>query len=352
MSAARAPRYRFVPSEALGWNTGSIDGLACLLRPVEAVLQSEGFSSVEVARALGGPLDLVRRSMGARFPGCWIEWIDDEPERNWERLVEAQHHGDPTIVMPDRFLWPHDEERGGSHLRDHALLIDHVDEAAVYALDTDGPPESGYLRTIAVEAALPALVRIGFVRDIERPAHETAEEYYERVRLFSIETLTADVPAMASVFGPLCDGERELDEMSARAVQSFFLSNVQQGLFLFAAGIGDTDDPRLIDVAQAAYRAATSAHAMATRLIAALRLRKTELYLPIVRRHERCLRAIEDLRDLLERDVSPVRTPRDVSTARAELVAHLYHLIDRLLPPGAAAARLDLSLKLRDAPQV
>lgn len=49
----------FDPARSLGWRTGPLDGLSCLLRCTEAVLRAQGFAPLDVARALALPVDLT-----------------------------------------------------------------------------------------------------------------------------------------------------------------------------------------------------------------------------------------------------------------------------------------------------
>lgn len=135
----------FDPARSLGWRTGPLDGLSCLLRCTEAVLRAQGFAPLDVARALALPVDLTGgRREPARFRSGRLSWRNAVDGReHWGELTRLVTEGSPVILMPDRFYWPGDEFEGRHHFLDHMVLVIGATATELEVLDTDAPPRTG-----------------------------------------------------------------------------------------------------------------------------------------------------------------------------------------------------------------
>lgn len=237
----------FDPELSIGWREGPLDGLSCLLRCVESVLRSQGFSTLQVAHALALPLDLTGgRRESARYRDGSLRWRNaGDGREHWDELAELAAAGTPLILMPDRFYWPGDEFEGRQHFLDHMVLVIGHDGTALEVLDTDAPPEDGYVRRVAVTP------------EVVRSACRFATVHFDlpsgspgALRRTLLEPtarwVAEDLPALR---GFAESWERDgLTGPQARALHVLMLGEVQPNLFLTAMAVRDTE-PRLAETA-------------------------------------------------------------------------------------------------------
>ncbi|MFG2611571.1 cysteine peptidase family C39 domain-containing protein [Streptomyces anulatus] len=243
----------FDPARSLGWRTGPLDGLSCLLRCTEAVLRAQGFAPLDVARALALPVDLTGgRREPARFRSGRLSWRNAVDGReHWGELTRLVAEGSPVILMPDRFYWPGDEFEGRHHFLDHMVLVIGATETELEVLDTDAPPEDGFVRRIPVS---PAVVRSAcrFATVHFEPPEDTADSLRETLVRPMTRWLAED---LAALDGFAERWEREgLTGPMARALHVLVLGELQPALFLTALSVRDTD-PAVADAARSAAAA-------------------------------------------------------------------------------------------------
>lgn len=261
----------FDPARALGWRDGPLDGITCVLRCVEAVLQAAGYSSLEVARCLGGEPDLLARDMALEFPGCRLEWrFAPSGKENWPYLLEQLSTGEPVIIMPDLYYYPGSYYEGVHHFHDHSVLATGWDPDAevLTVLDTLGPPEQGYRRELPKTPELVAcctrMTPIVRTKPVDRRPSDVYAE--EQVGNHAV-TVAADARALRKLLEGYA--EEGMDGVSARAVHLLVLGHLQPQLFLFGSSIGPDAHERFQQVRAAALSAATRANRFGRLLIAA-----------------------------------------------------------------------------------
>lgn len=228
-------RVRFDRATALGWNDVALDGLSCYLRCVEAVLRWRGASREEVAVALGGPVDLLRRGRsGSTYDAHTVEWrVAGDGREHSDLMVETLRAGEPVILMPDRFFWPGDELEGRRHVHDHMVLAYEYEDGVLRVLDTDAPVEAGHVRWLPAEPDLwRACTRWGVVRPTAGTAPRSAAEFAPRVLGPSLELIGADLPELR-LFGEQWQ-LNGLEPPLAHALHVAVLGDFQPTLFLFA----------------------------------------------------------------------------------------------------------------------
>ncbi|MBQ0983215.1 hypothetical protein KBZ10_01395 [Streptomyces sp. F63] len=251
---AAPARPVFDPELSLGWRTGPLDGLSCLLRCAESVLRAEGFGPLDVARALALPLDLsgARRAPG-RFRSGRLQWRNAVDGReHWAELERLVADGTPVVLMPDRFYWPGDEFEGKRHFLDHMVLVIGRAGSRLTALDTDAPAEDGYLRHIEITPE----VRRGACRfaTVHFDAPGDTAESLRTTLLEPMARWTAD--DLAALDGFAARWEREgLNGPMARALHVLVLGELQPALFLTSLSVQDTA-PAVADASRSAAAAA------------------------------------------------------------------------------------------------
>ncbi|GAB3213769.1 hypothetical protein ACQEU5_22325 [Marinactinospora thermotolerans] len=251
----------FDPERSLGWRDGPLDGITCLLRCVEAVLRSRGYGPIDVARCLGGELDLLGRDMALEFPGCRLGWrFADHGAQNWPFVVERVGAGEPVIIMPDLYHYPGSYYEGLYHYHDHAVLAVGWDPGSetLAVLDTLAPPDEGYRRelpkTPQLVASCTRVTRVEVTAEADRrPSRDYAAEQIER----HTATVAADARALRRLLDSFA--ATGMDGVTARAVNLLVLGHLQPLLFLFGSSIDADADARLLDVRRAALSAATKA---------------------------------------------------------------------------------------------
>ena len=227
-------RPRFDPDSALGWDAIGLDGLSCFLRCVEAVLQSRGCSRDDVAQALVGPVDLLRsRSTDFAFRGCEIVWHKVADGRDhWDEIVRLVGEGEPLVLMPDRFFWPHDELHRAHHFQDHMVLAVECDQEHLTVLDTDAPPSEGFVRVMPVtDEVRRACVRYGVVVS-RSPEPLTLPHLVTEILAPSIPWLDRDLASLRH-FHETWTAE-DIDDTTARALHIVVLGTCQPTFFVLA----------------------------------------------------------------------------------------------------------------------
>ena len=247
-------RPAFRPDLSLGWRDGPLDGLSCLLRCIESILRSQGFGPLQVAHALALPLDLTGgRREPASYPTGRVRWRNAEDGReHWDALLELVRAGTPLILMPDRFYWPSDEFEGKQHFLDHMVLVIGYDRNELEVLDTDAPPEHGYIRRIPVT---PEVVRsacrfatVDFAMPTGTP---------ETLRTTLLEPMARWIADdLASLRGFAERWERDgLTGPLARALHVLLLGEAQPNLFLTALAVREFE-PQLAEAADSSANVA------------------------------------------------------------------------------------------------
>nr|CAD62196.1 Ata2 protein [Saccharothrix mutabilis subsp. capreolus] len=262
MTAAPPLTPRFLPERALGWRDGPLDGITCVLRCVEAVLQAHGYGPVDVARCLGGELDLLARDMALEFPGCRLDWrFADDGRDNWDHLIRHVGSGEPVIVMPDLYYYPGSYYERQFHYHDHSVLAVGWDASAevLTVLDTLGPPEAGYRRELPKSPELVTCCTRMTRVELTRPVDRRPSEVYAGEQ---IARHTPTVAASARALRRLLEGHQRdgVDGITARAIHLLVLGHVQPLLFLFGSSIGPDAGSSFQRVRKAALHAATRAN--------------------------------------------------------------------------------------------
>jgi hypothetical protein len=226
---------RFDRASALGWKDVALDGLSCYLRCVEAVLRWQGLDRDEVAIALCGPVDLLRRRRnGSHYDGLVVDWeVVEDGHVCWSRLAGTLARDLPVIITPDRFYWPGDEFEGRRHFHDHTVLAFELCDDVLRVLDTDAPAEHAYVRELPVTIALRrACGRWAVVRAAEGEPPATLEHFIARVLAPSRLLLALDSAELLSFAERW--RTRGLDDVTAHALHVAALGDFQPILFLFA----------------------------------------------------------------------------------------------------------------------
>jgi hypothetical protein len=284
-------------ASALGWRDVALDGLSCVLRCVEAVLRWQGLSRDEVAIALGGPVDLLRRRRdGSHYDGHVVVWESaDDEHACWDRLSRALGRGTPAILVPDRFHWPGDEFEGARHFHDHAVLAVELRDDVLLVLDIDAPAAGDYMRALPVTRSLRrACARWAVVRQTGRRPPATLERFTAQVLEPSQALLALDRAELRSF------GERwrtgGLDDVTAHALHVAALGDFQPVLFLFAEAACRLPDAHaltpLVELARAAARRAKS---LGLLLLALHRERSSDAYELALERFDAFGDAVEEL---------------------------------------------------------
>ena len=259
-------RPTFDPALSLGWKTGPLDGLSCLLRCVESVLRAQGFAPLDVARALALPVDLTGgRRESARFRSGRLRWRNAIDGRElWDELELLLAAGTPVILMPDRFYWPGDEFEGKHHFLDHMVLVIASNGTELEVLDTDAPPEDGFKRRIPLS---PDVVRSAcrFATVQFEPPRDTAASLRETLVEPMTSWLADDLSALAG-FAERWE-RKGLPGPMARALHVLVLGELQPALFLTSLSVQDTAPA----VAEAARSAAAAAQRLGLALLGAHR---------------------------------------------------------------------------------
>jgi hypothetical protein len=292
---------RFDRADALGWRDVALDGLNCFLRCVESVLRWQGHSREQVAIALSGPVDLLRRRRnGSTYDSLTVEWeIAQDGGEHWDRFTATLRAGTPLILMPDRFYWSEDELAGHRHFHDHAVLAVKTERGMLHVLDIDASPASGYVRALAITPALRrACTRWGSVRCVDRPPAANLPELTERLLAPSLELLARDLVELRTFAARW--RARGLDEVRAHALHVAVLGDFQPVLFLFAEAVVLGEDAGLAGVAEAAYLAARRAKSLGLVLIALHRQNRSDVYGFALHAFELFVDAAEDLSAALE----------------------------------------------------
>lgn len=289
----------FDPATSLGWNDGPLDGLSCVLRCAEAVLRSQGYDQREVARAFARPLDIAgARTQPSRFRHGELRWRGAaDGAEHWAELRELAAAGVPVILMPDRFWWPGDEFEGRRHFLDHMVLVVALDDRELVVLDSDGPPEDGYLRRFPVTAALVTgacrFATIHFDRIVDTP------QTLRATLLAPMATwLAEDLPTVADF---AARWERAgLSGPDARALHIHVLGEWQPALFTTSIAVADPHPA----VAAAADEAARAARFLGKALLAAHRYggaqpESVEPYWPVLGRFRAAAAAMRRLVEAL-----------------------------------------------------
>jgi hypothetical protein len=315
------PPPRFDSATALGWSDVALDGLSCYLRCVEAVLRRRGHSAAEVAVALGGPVDLLRRGRsGSSYDAHVVEWqVADDGREHCRRLAELVRSGEPAIVMPDRFFWPGDELQGRHHFHDHMVLAFALEDDVLSVLDTDAPSERGHVRRLPVDPNLwRACTRWGVVRPTAGAGPRSAAEFAARVLGPSLRLLSVDLAELRSFAGRWhAEG---LDETRAHAMHVAVLGDFQPTLFLFAEAARGLEGggELLASVVEPALRAAKSAKALGLLLIAIHRRPSARAYADAVGAYDRFLDAVDLLLDAIVDRLGVAHPPPAIPTGRVE----------------------------------
>jgi hypothetical protein len=309
----------FDRANALGWKDVALDGLNCFLRCVESVLRWQNYSREELALALAGPVDLLRRSRnGSTYNFFTVEWeIAEDGSEHWDRFTAELRAGMPLILMPDRFYWPEDELAGRCHFHDHAVLAVKTERGMLHVLDTDASPAHGYLRALAITPALRrACTRWGSVRCGDRRPTSNLPKLTERLLAPSLALLARDIVELRS-FGA-CWRTHGLNELRAHALHVAVLGDFQPVLFLFAEAVVLEEDSRLAHVAKAAFLAARRAKSLGLVLIALHREHCSDAYEFALHAFEPFVDAVEDLRAALEAQLGDAGGPPGESDGALE----------------------------------
>jgi hypothetical protein len=308
------PRRRGAPrldrENALGWRDVALDGLNCFLRCVESVLRWEGLSRDQVAFALAGPVDLLRRERNGSTYDCFtVEWeIARDGSEHWDRFTATLRAGTPLILMPDRFHWPGDELAGRHHFHDHAVLAVKTERGMLHVLDIDASPAHGHAHALAITPALRrACTRWGSVRRVDRPPAANPSALWERLSRPSLELLARDLVELRSLAARW--RARGLDELRARALHVAVLGDFQPVLFLFAEAVVRDEDADLADIAEAALLAARRAKSLGLLLIALHRQSQGEAYAFALPAFELFVDGVEALHASLEARLGDAGAP-------------------------------------------
>ncbi len=326
MTGSRPDRPRFDRASALGWGDVPLDGLNCYLRCVEAVLRWRGHSREQVAVALCGPVDLLRRNRnGSQYDRHRIEWrIAGDGREHWRALTETLSAREPAIVMPDRFFWPGDELEGIHHYHDHTVLAFALASSTLSVLDTDAPREHDYVRQIAVTPQLRrACTRWGVVRPSgDRRAIVTPAEFALRTLEPSLALLSADHAELGAFREEW--GAAGLSVPLAHALHVAALGDFQPTLFLFAEGAGQIEGADLAPVTTASRQAAKRAKSLGMLLLALHRETSADAYALALAAFDSFLDAVEALREAIAARLGGERaTPPQPTGAFAQRLAEL-----------------------------
>lgn len=254
------------PARSLGWRTGPLDGLSCMLRCVEAVLRAQGFDPLAVARALAQPLDLAggRKQLTAFRSGNLSWHSEDDGARHWDRITAAVSGGTPVILMPDRFYWPDDEFGGQRHFFDHMVLVTDVTAGEISVLDINAPADDGYVCVIPVTPnVVRSACRYATAHFTYRP--DTAQTIGTELLLPLAEWLADDLPSLIE-FGQRWEQDG-LTGPFARALHVLILGEAQPNLFLTAHAV----DEHYPAAAAALFAAAEDARRLGLKLLDAHR---------------------------------------------------------------------------------
>lgn len=315
----RRGRPRFDRAGALGWEDVALDGLSCVLRCVEAVLRWEGRSREQVAIALSGPVDLLRRRRdGSTYDSFTVEWeIAEDGGEHWDRLTATLRAGAPVILMPDRFHWPRDELAGRRHFHDHAVLAVRTERGMLHVLDIDASPACGYERGLEITPALRrACTRWGCVRRVDRGPAASLPELAERLLAPSLELLGGDLVELGAFAARW--RARGLDEARAHALHVAVLGDFQPLLFLFAEVLGRSGVAELAAAGGAARMAARRAKSLGLVLIALHRERRGEGYELALHAFEQFVDAAADLHGALRQRLGDAGVPPGESDGALE----------------------------------
>ncbi|MEU1516203.1 hypothetical protein ABZ490_29385 [Streptomyces sp. NPDC005811] len=314
----------FDPELSLGWRTGPLDGLSCLLRCAESVLRAQGFGPLDVARALAQPLDLSggRRESG-RFRSGRLRWRNAVDGReHWAELERLVADGTPVILMPDRFYWPGDEFEGKRHFLDHMVLVVGCAGSRLVALDTDAPAEDGYVRHIKITPE----VKRGACRfaTVHFDAPNDTAELLRTTLLEPMARWTAD--DLAALGGFAARWEREgLSGPTARALHVLVLGELQPALFLTSLSVQDTA-PAVADASKAAAAAAQrlGMALLGAHRFAGERAEDSSVYGPV-------LPAFDSVRTALARLVTTTHTELGLTpTPPGRPDDRLWHRVERM----------------------
>ncbi len=179
---AELKRPIFDPKLSIGWDSGPLDGMSCLLRCIEACLRAMGHDREEIIRMLGGPLNLVERDMARDFPGCTISW--SEGGVGLGRVLDK-----PQIVVLDRSTLPWDDQYGGLSRYDHMMLLINADGSSLEFLDTDAPADVEFVRVVPRLSDIEARV----ARTAEVSGGSIPRTKFDSVLDNSLQTLTTDI---------------------------------------------------------------------------------------------------------------------------------------------------------------
>lgn len=308
---SRPDRPRFDRAGALGWNDVPLDGLNCYLRCVEAVLRRRGHSREEVAAALCGPVDLLRRHRnGSHYDRHEVEWrIAADGREHWGELAATLAAGEPAIVMPDRFHWPGDELEGVDHFHDHTVLAFALDSSTLSVLDTDAPREDDYVREIPVTPQLRrACTRWAVVRAVRSASdppgagRRSGEERARATAEFMARKLEPSPALLGTDHAELAAFGEEwraagLRAPLAHALHVAALGDFQPTLFLFAEGAAQVEGAELEPVAAASRRAAKRAKSLGMLMLALHREDSPDAYALALGSFDSFLDAVATLRD-------------------------------------------------------
>lgn len=296
-------RPRLERAGALGWSDVALDGLNCYLRCVESVLRWQGLSGDELALALVGPVDLLRRARsGSEYDSHTVEWqIAEDGCEHWELLAQTLTAGIPVVLMPDRFGWPGDEFEGRRHFHDHTVLAYAVTDHTLSVLDTDASPAAEHVREVPITPGLRrACTRWGVVRAVAS-ASRTVTRLHERLVRPSLPLLAQDIPELRS-FAEQWHAEG-LDDLSAHALHIAVLGDFQPVLFLFAeagsrlGGLGA--GAKLDSVFVSARKATRRAKSLGLLLLALHREPSSDAYMLALANFELFLESLEGLHEAI-----------------------------------------------------
>ncbi|MBD0741155.1 hypothetical protein [Streptomyces sp. CBMA152] len=244
MTGTTAPRFDQLG--ALGWQDRALDGLNCVLRCVESVLQSRGLDPLAVARALNGPLDPVGRDLAKDFDGCRVDYRTefDDGTRNVPFVLDSLAAGEPVMVLPDRYHLPGDVYEGRFHFHDHAVLA--VDwsphDSVMTVLDTDAAPDGGFRRYWTLTPALRSLFTwVGTVTVTDAPDHTDPAQYFAERLDRDTALLSVGVDALGGLIDELT--ETGLGPVTARALHVLVLGDIQPQLFIYANALAVAPAP-------------------------------------------------------------------------------------------------------------